>query len=654
MNLKKLIASAFGWYAKRKLNEYFDSRKQQPSESKTSLQQRYYAGEQITDDEIRNARLVDLPPALIKRRSNLQFDVIRDSVLASYDNQDSKVIDLDKAGDADSPETESDAIGSDQSAEAGDRGNSQRSLNDDLRNVLEATSKTTESPNAPSASIAPVVDQDQSPVSSPKQRKLPEFYHRRDQSGNSMAELLEAKKAARGKVQSQLVRQQIEVWLKEHDATRGKRGSVPAGNQSSSETQGVVEQWNDAKRQSVSGGISDPTDAIIRTVDAIRQLVSQGEEPPPQPATSMPVPNAGRSSKSQPTPPTKSSVKAVRPESTMDSEPSTSTAESLKQQDSKTDQSATPENNSTGSPESVRSNSDNSSQQPLPSSGRRKQASLNAKNVAERNNRDERQSGDSPVSSTPPDNQPSSFRNDESNRRSSSGPESDPLKRAWQAYQNASPQVQSAVRSGGRSAGKMAGRAVSAIPMTAKVIGGLALVSGVAVGAIGLFAAKVKDVVGGLGKMNDSVAQMNRGLSHYNGSLATAYALSDQRDIERDIERGAEMSGPLSKLLEERSELKDGMAKVSVPVDKIQAAILAKLTEIANDMGQAINEQTQATGWLNLIADKVTGDDGEPKSTAWQSFFHDVSDGKFDGVKPSFHGTSKPLLNPNDREDVFG
>lgn len=172
-------------------------------------------------------------------------------------------------------------------------------------------------------------------------------------------------------------------------------------------------------------------------------------------------------------------------------------------------------------------------------------------------------------------------------------------------------------------------------------------------GIIGKGVLKVAAFVQGLNWLNTGVLALNRELAAYNGQIATAYAKSDAADIRRDMRKANAMSGPLSGLADEQSELKDTIASLTVPLQTIATGVLEKTTALVNwtvRITGIIEPGVAALEWLA----SWFGKQGAGEDTAWKTFFQDVSDGKFDGKRPSFVDPKAQILNDNDHREVFG
>lgn len=175
-------------------------------------------------------------------------------------------------------------------------------------------------------------------------------------------------------------------------------------------------------------------------------------------------------------------------------------------------------------------------------------------------------------------------------------------------------------------------------------------------GILGKGATKAAAFVGSLNLMNTGVLTLNRDLSAYNGKLATSYAKADAADIQRDIRKAGQLSGSLSKLNREQSELKDKLSDAMMPLQNVAINLLAEVTRITNDAIDffAMVIELVPGAKAALEAAKKAGKPDYDATTAINSFLQDVSDGKFDGKRPSFIDPKTHILDPNDHTKVFG
>jgi hypothetical protein len=130
--------------------------------------------------------------------------------------------------------------------------------------------------------------------------------------------------------------------------------------------------------------------------------------------------------------------------------------------------------------------------------------------------------------------------------------------------------------------------------------------------------------------------------------------------LQRDIRKGDELSGPLSTLIAEQSELKDSMDSIVNPIQAISIGVLGKVTEVVNEVLKVtrVVEASSAAleGIKKALFDLLGIVEAEVKLTGGEHFFHDVSDGKFDGKAPHFSGRGSRNLfdTEQERKDIFG
>lgn len=172
-------------------------------------------------------------------------------------------------------------------------------------------------------------------------------------------------------------------------------------------------------------------------------------------------------------------------------------------------------------------------------------------------------------------------------------------------------------------------------------------------GTLGKGVVKAAAFVEGLKLFNNGVLAINRDLAAYNGEIAASYGLAEAADIRRDMARGRALSGPISSLNKEQSELKDKLNEALMPIENVAIRTLTEITRLTNNaldfMGAVIEIIPGAKEALDQLM-KQKPDYG----TAWMQFFQDVTDGKFDGKRPTFLDPKAQFLNEQDRQDVFG
>jgi hypothetical protein len=177
-------------------------------------------------------------------------------------------------------------------------------------------------------------------------------------------------------------------------------------------------------------------------------------------------------------------------------------------------------------------------------------------------------------------------------------------------------------------------------------------------GPLGKGALQVVAFIEGLKLLNSGVIALNRDLAPFNGQLSAAYAQGDADQLQRDIRKGDELSGPLSTLIAEQSELKDSMDSIVNPIQAISIGVLGKVTEVVNEVLKVtrVVEASSAAleGIKKALFDLLGIVEAEVKLTGGQQFFHDVSDGKFDGKEPTFNGSRNLFKTDQERKDIFG
>lgn len=170
-------------------------------------------------------------------------------------------------------------------------------------------------------------------------------------------------------------------------------------------------------------------------------------------------------------------------------------------------------------------------------------------------------------------------------------------------------------------------------------------------GVIGKITVGVAGAIKGLELLNTGVIALNRGLAEYNGQLAQAYAEYEADEIQRKIEKGQAVSGPMSNLLESQSELKESLDEIRNPL----TAILISLQSAGTSLTTMIVEYAKNTTELGLLVRFAEWFQGKSEDTTdWKTFFQDVSDGKFDGMRPTFDGKREKILPDRDHREVFG
>ncbi|MFG0261527.1 MAG: hypothetical protein ACF788_03975 [Novipirellula sp. JB048] len=185
---------------------------------------------------------------------------------------------------------------------------------------------------------------------------------------------------------------------------------------------------------------------------------------------------------------------------------------------------------------------------------------------------------------------------------------------------------------------------------------------GVVVGTIGVAAgsavAGFVKLTSTLSGMNQKTLELNRDLAEYNGSLAATYARSEVRDIQRSRREGQTMEGSMARLGAAQSDLKDEMSKMTTPLNALNANVQAKMTEMLVHFSQMFPIMET----IGIVAEKINTwigiNIGGGTSAGFNSFFQDVSDGKFDGRRPHFHFLNafqgQQILPQKDHDQVFG
>lgn len=172
-------------------------------------------------------------------------------------------------------------------------------------------------------------------------------------------------------------------------------------------------------------------------------------------------------------------------------------------------------------------------------------------------------------------------------------------------------------------------------------------------GAIGKGVLFLGGAVAGLQALNTGIVALNRDLADFNGQLAQSYAEYEADEIKRKMEKGQAIDGPMSRLLEEQSELKSTIDGFTNPIKAISIEFQAFATKMVNYTLTLVERATGAQSILENLMEYFTGkDDGS--DTAWRQFFADVSDGKFDGKAPAFDGKREKILPDRDHREVFG
>jgi hypothetical protein len=175
-------------------------------------------------------------------------------------------------------------------------------------------------------------------------------------------------------------------------------------------------------------------------------------------------------------------------------------------------------------------------------------------------------------------------------------------------------------------------------------------------GILGKGAGKALAFIEGLRLLNTGVLALNRDLAAYNGQIATAYAKSDAADIRRDMRKANALSGPLSGLSVQQSELKDKIQAGLEPLQVIAIKTLEELTRLTNETLRFIEVMMMVVPGAKEAFElyKKLAGDKQDSGTAVMQFFQDVSDGKFDGKRPGFINPKFQILEEDDHKKVFG
>lgn len=183
---------------------------------------------------------------------------------------------------------------------------------------------------------------------------------------------------------------------------------------------------------------------------------------------------------------------------------------------------------------------------------------------------------------------------------------------------------------GGGGAGQ--GGALAVLNAAGPAIGGF-------IGAIARATAATAAAVTGLDLMNTGVIALNRELSQYEGNLAQAYAQYEVDELQRGVRRSETMSGPLTGLLREQSELRDGVSDVSNEINAGFAQALTKITSLVNFANNVFGVTENIADGIQAIREWLFGKDTEDLAISpIRAFFADAADGKFDGKRPDFGG----------------
>jgi len=174
--------------------------------------------------------------------------------------------------------------------------------------------------------------------------------------------------------------------------------------------------------------------------------------------------------------------------------------------------------------------------------------------------------------------------------------------------------------------------------------------------------------------LNAGVITLNRDLENYNGKIASSYAKSDVDDVRRNMLESEKLEGPLSELVEAQSELKDALSPIKTSLQSMGMKILTQLTNLVTFVLKIVNLLAALfEPVVKFIAFMMTAIDTiikalnmlpgvniqlpkkkEEEPLAWKAFLQDTADGKFDGKRPTFVKGQSQILNNQDHKDVFG
>ena len=155
-----------------------------------------------------------------------------------------------------------------------------------------------------------------------------------------------------------------------------------------------------------------------------------------------------------------------------------------------------------------------------------------------------------------------------------------------------------------------------------------------------------------LNMLNTGVLALNRDLEEFNGKIAASYAKADVADMHRKIEKGERVGDSLSDLNDAQSELKDNLAEIVDPLQSFGNRALTEVTKLVN-LGMVIATPVtevykavmyfgekglelfgKITDGVKAIVDWLPGvdfDDSEETELSVPKFLDDIADGKLDG-----------------------
>lgn len=651
-----MLRGLFGRSASRGESQLSDEAIEESSQRR-DMASRIERGESISDDEIRSTPIDRLPRQLMERRAALMWE----SAL-SMARQVSGLYEAPTTDSTPTPQAERDLR---TDLEAITKASSATGITPAPKQAPTQATSVTQSETAierPAMAPATTNPSPQSTTEAWKQatseaggqpRGLPSFYHQKDDAGNTLASLLDARKQARGRVQKAEVKRQIDTWTAQFDAQRKGTSQRSEYAAATPAAPSVVQQWTEAavgqpaNRDAPSSPtpLGQPIAQTLQTIAKVQDKVLQGEAAPAQPVMST-MPQPAQSAR-QPAEPSPAATSADAAQLALDgvgvfgdavvpglgvvadgANAAISVGRAI------TDPARRGEHLRNAAISTVsmvpfvgdlaklgKTKSAGRTVGRLSNMWRGADAAAGITKGQQRENLRQAAGATMPTSSGDGDG-PEPIGPMPANQESPSDTQDE---QEGVASVNA---WTDAIRNGTE---KMA----SMVPV------------------IGKMALKAAAFVEGLSLLNTGVLALNRDLAQYNGGLAQSYAVADAKDIQRDIRKGESLEGPLSRLNDAQSELQDRVATIAVPMQAFFIESLALLTKVAN-VGLAIAQAfpaVQAALWaIELAMPKPD----EQTSTDWQTFFQDVSDGKFDGKRPTFDGKREQIFDDADNKEVFG
>ena len=177
-------------------------------------------------------------------------------------------------------------------------------------------------------------------------------------------------------------------------------------------------------------------------------------------------------------------------------------------------------------------------------------------------------------------------------------------------------------------------------------------------GALGLAIAGAWKYLERRESANDNILSRNSNLAQYNGKLGEAYAKNEAATIERGKDKAAAIAGPTARLSSEQNEIKTSMDSIRNPIEAMGIEISAFKTSVVNSVNEHTGLTSGIASSLEYIAGLMGAESDKERSTGVQSFFQDLSDGKFDGHRPEFShgkaaGRERIIKDNDDHNDVF-